>query len=144
MTARHVRYVRLRLKALRNDPRLLFRRPSSPALPARNHLNPLISATFVPGIKHGSYHRAASRYQRMTANIARNPCAREVGRSNRLRSIRFNSELHGRARVVVCLFRAREPSCSQLAPCGLFVSAPGARRASTLGGMAPKFIGWIH
>jgi hypothetical protein len=61
-----------------------------------------------------------------------------------LRSVRFNSELHGRVRVVVCLFRAREPSCSHLAPCGLFVSAPGARHASALGGMAPKFLGWIH
>src|ERR1700722_17627636 len=69
MAARYVRYVRLSLKALRNDPRLLFRRPSSPALPARNHLDALVSATFVPGIipgiKHGSYHRAASRNQQM-------------------------------------------------------------------------------
>jgi hypothetical protein len=60
-----------------------------------------------------------------------------------LRSIRFDSELHGRVRVV-CLFCTREPSCSHLAPCGLFVSAPGARHASALGGMAPKFFRWIH
>ena len=84
VTARHIRYVCVCLKALRNDPRLLFRRPSAPALPPRNHLDPLISATFIagiiPGIKHGSYHQAISRNQRMTANIAGNPGAREVGR----------------------------------------------------------------
>jgi len=50
VTARHIRYVCVCLKALRNDPRLLFRRPSSPTLPPRNHLDPLISATFSPGI----------------------------------------------------------------------------------------------
>jgi hypothetical protein len=60
-----------------------------------------------------------------------------------LRSVRFDSGLHGRVRVV-CLFCAREPPCSHLAPCGLFVSAPGARHASALGGMAPKFFRWIH
>jgi hypothetical protein len=60
-----------------------------------------------------------------------------------LQSVRFNSELHGRVRVV-CLFCTREPSCSHLAPCGLFVSAPGTRHASALGGMAPKFFRWIH
>src|SRR5580692_806316 len=91
MTACHIRDVCVRLEALRYDPRLLLRRPSSPALPPRNHLDALISATFVPGIipgiKHGSYHRAVSQNQRMTSNIAGNPGAREVGRSNPLRSI---------------------------------------------------------
>jgi hypothetical protein len=75
--------------ALRNNPRLLLRSPSTPALTSRNHLDALISATFVPGIipgiKHGSHHRAVSRNQRTTANIAGNPGAREVGRSNPLR-----------------------------------------------------------
>jgi hypothetical protein len=61
-----------------------------------------------------------------------------------LPSVRFDSELRGRVRVVVCLFRAREPSCSHLAPCSLFVSGPGVRHASALGGMAPKFFRWIH
>jgi hypothetical protein len=88
VTPRYIRYVRISLKALRHNPRLLFRRPSSPPLPTRNHLDPLISANFVPGIipgiKHGSYHRAVSRNQRMTANIAGNPGAREVRRSNPL------------------------------------------------------------
>jgi transposase len=55
----------------------------------------LISATFVPGIipgiKHGSYHRAASRNQRIAANIARIPGLREVGRSYRLR---LTSKIH--------------------------------------------------
>jgi hypothetical protein len=60
-----------------------------------------------------------------------------------LRSVRFDSGLHGRV-CVVCLFCAREPPCSHLAPCGLFVSAPGARHAFALGGMAPKFFRWIH
>jgi hypothetical protein len=85
VTPRHVRYICVRLKALRNNPRLLLRSPSSPPLPPRNHLHPLISANFVPGIKHGSYHRTVSRNQRRTANIAGNPGAREVGRSNPLR-----------------------------------------------------------
>ena len=60
-----------------------------------------------------------------------------------LRSVRFDSGLHGRV-CVVCLFCAREPPCSHLAPCGLFVSAPGARHTFALGGMAPKFFRWIH
>jgi hypothetical protein len=91
VTPRHVRYIRVRLEALRNNPRLLLRRPSSPPLTSRNDLEALISATFVPGIipgiKRGSYHRAVSRNQRMTANIAANPGAREVGRSNPLRLV---------------------------------------------------------
>jgi hypothetical protein len=61
----------------------------------------------------------------------------------RLRSVRIDSESHGRV-CVVCLFCARQPSCSHLVPCGLFVSAPGARDASALGGVAPKFFRWIH
>jgi hypothetical protein len=89
VTPRHVRYICVRLKALRNNPRLLLRSPSTPALTSRKHLDALISATFVPGIipgiKHGSHHRAISRNQRTTANIAGNPGAREVGRSNPLR-----------------------------------------------------------
>jgi hypothetical protein len=93
VAARYIRDVRVCLKALRNDPSLLIRRPSTSALPPRNHLDPLISATFspgiIPGIKHGSYHRALSRNQRMTANIVQNPCTREVGRSNRLHSIQL-------------------------------------------------------
>jgi hypothetical protein len=60
-----------------------------------------------------------------------------------LRSVRFDSQLHGRIRVV-CLFCTREPSCSHLAPCGLLVSALGARHAPALSGMAPKFFRWIH
>jgi hypothetical protein len=60
-----------------------------------------------------------------------------------LQSVRFNSELHGRVRVV-CLFCTHEPSCSHLAPCGLFVSAPGTRHASAPGGMAPKFFRCLH
>src|ERR1700730_13690301 len=65
------------------------------------------------------------------------------GPSKRLRSVRFDSKLHGRV-LVVCLFCTREPSCSHLAPCGLFVSAPRSRHAFAFGGMAPKFFRWTH
>src|ERR1700730_13770427 len=65
------------------------------------------------------------------------------GPSKGLRSVRFDSELHGRV-LVVCLFCTREPSCSHLAPCGLFVSAPGTRHAFAFGGMPPKFFRWTH
>ena len=101
MTPRYIRYVRISLKALRNNPRLLLRCLLSPSLPTRNHLDPLISATFVPGIipgiKHGSYDEAVSRNQRMTANIAENPGAREVGRSKPVTARRRAAEVELKA-----------------------------------------------
>jgi hypothetical protein len=60
-----------------------------------------------------------------------------------LRSVRFGSEL-GRCVLVVRMFRTREPSRSHPAPCGLFVPARAARHAFAFGGMAPKFVRWIH
>ena len=65
------------------------------------------------------------------------------GSSSGLRSVRFDSELHGRV-CVVCLFCTREPSCSHLTPSGLFDTAPGTRHQFALGGMAPKFFRWVH
>jgi hypothetical protein len=70
----------------------------------------LISATFVPGIipgiKHGSYHRTVSRNQRRTANIAGNPGAREVGRSNPLPTIDVTATREAR-RLQLAFFRDR-------------------------------------
>src|ERR1700680_1734174 len=85
MTTRHIRYVGASLEAFRNHLRLLRGRPSAPALTSGNHLNASISVTFIAGIKHGWCHRVLCPYQRGAANIARNPCAREGERSNRLR-----------------------------------------------------------
>jgi hypothetical protein len=70
-------------EAFRNNPRLLLHSPSPTALAPGNHLNALISATFVPGfipgIKHGSCHRAVSpisaKYRQYRHKSAR-PCAR--------------------------------------------------------------------
>jgi hypothetical protein len=105
-----------------------------------------LTRIYVCGVR-GSKHNSASRNKfavgGMASTYARlmSPPGGESFMG--LRSVRFNSELHGRVRVV-CLFCTREPSCSHLAPCGLFVSAPGTRHAYALGGMAPKFFRWIH
>src|SRR5579859_3304989 len=60
MPARHLRYVRISLKAFRDDPGPFLRRPSSPALAPRNHLNTLISVAFVPGFIPGIKHRSCT------------------------------------------------------------------------------------
>src|SRR5881396_813917 len=58
MAPSHLGNVGIRLKALRDDPGLLLRHPSSsPALPG-DHLDTTIRVAFLPGIKHGICHRS--------------------------------------------------------------------------------------
>ena len=58
IAARDFRDVRSRFQALRDDPRLLGGRPILSPRAAGDHLDPPISAGFMPGFEHGIFHRA--------------------------------------------------------------------------------------
>src|SRR6266498_2355814 len=66
--------VRTLLKALRHDPGLLLARPPTPSALPGDHLDATIGVIFLPGIKHGIYHRSTSTDQLMPGCIERKPC----------------------------------------------------------------------
>jgi hypothetical protein len=86
---RHLGDVRLLLKALRRDPGLLIAGPPSPPALPGDHLDATIRVTFLPGIKHGIYHRFTSTHQIMPGYIPGKPCDDEVEASCRLLLIRI-------------------------------------------------------
>src|SRR5262249_37742850 len=105
LAPRHLGDVRTLPKTLRHDPGLLLARPSSPPALPGDHLDTTTGVTFLPGIKHGIYHRSTSTDQLMPGCIARKLSDREVEASCRLRSRRRQ-----------CSNRPKPPPCCS-GPC---------------------------